>query len=258
MPAMFGAHGKLSETQPVSVFMYLKISHTHEYTVVIQFCLHFGYSEFCFLFLQNVRMEIPVSMVLEQPNSTASPGMTQAMIMSLASPTTVANNSASSSIIKSGDRGRNSPERCLSPLQQPDSTTDVPCSQQPVMTDSVDPTPLSSSQFIPFTTYSNPPALVSQAHLPVSGPHSESGTTNAGIINLSTCFSDTVCAKSTTPPHMICNTGVSGVNVAVAGLMGGNDQPSRDFSGNMFHPVNFMAQKSVQIGGSDLPLSGKY
>ena len=57
---------------------------------------------------------------------------------------------------------------------------------------------------------------------------------------------------------MVCNTGVSGVNVAVAGLMGGSDQTSRDFSGSLFQPVNFMAQKSVQIGGSDLPLSGKY
>ena len=203
-------------------------------------------------------MEIPVSMVLEQPNSTASPVMTQAMIMSLASSTTAAINSASSSIIKSGDHGHNSPERCPSPLQQPDSTTDVPCSQQPVITDSVDPTPLPSSHFMPFTTYSSPPALVSQAPVPVSGTHSESGTTNAEIMNLSTCFSDTVCTKSTTPPHTVCNTGVSGVNVAVAGLMGGNDQPSRDFSGNLFQPVNFMAQKSVQIGGSDLPLSGKY
>lgn len=208
---------------------------------------------FCF-FLQNVRMEIPVSMVVEQQNSTASPVMTQAMIMSLASPTTAANNNASSSIIKSGDRGHNSPERCLSPLQQPDSTTDMPCSQQSVMTDSVDPTLLPSSQFLPFTTYSNPQTLVSQA----SGPLSESGTTNAGIMNLSTCYSDTVCTKSATPPHMICNTGVSGVNVAVAGLMGGNDPSSRDFSGNLFQPVNFMAQKSVQIGGNDLPLSGKY
>jgi len=212
---------------------------------------------FCF-FLQNVKMEIPVSMVVEQPNSTASPVMTQAMIMSLASPTTAANNSASSSIIKSGDRGHNSPERCLSPMQQPDSTTDVPCSQQTVMTDSVDPTPLPSSQFMPFTTYSNPSTLVSQAPVPASGPQSESGTTNAGIMNLSTCYSDTVCTKSTTPPHMVCNTGVSGVNVAVAGLMGGSDQTSRDFSGSLFQPVNFMAQKSVQIGGSDLPLSGKY
>jgi hypothetical protein len=203
-------------------------------------------------------MEIPVSVVLEQPNSTASSVMTQAMIMSLASPTTAANNSASSNMIKSGDHGRNSPERCLSPLQQPDSTTDMPCSQQPVMTDSVDATPLSSSQFMPFTTYPNSPALVSQAPVPASGPQSESGTTNAGIINLSTCFSDTVCTKSTTPPHMVRNTGVSGVNVAVTGLTGGNDQPSRDFNGNLFQPVNFMAQKSMQVGGSDLPLSGKH
>ena len=212
---------------------------------------------FCF-FLQNVRMEIPVSMVVEQPHSTASPVMTQAMIMSLASPTTATNNSASSSIIKSGDRGHSSPERCLSPMQQPDSTTDVPCSQQPVMTDPVDPTPLPSSQFMSFTTYSNPPTLVSQASVPASGPQSESGTTNAGILNLSTCYSDTVCTKSTTPSHMACNAGVSGVNVAVAALMGGNDQTPRDYSGNLFQPVNFMAQKSVQIGGSDLPLSGKY
>lgn len=203
-------------------------------------------------------MEIPVSMVVEQPNSTASPVMTQAIIMSLASPTTAANNSASSSIIKSGNHGHSSPERCLSPMQQPDSTTDVPCSQQSVMRDSVDPTPLPSSQFMPFTTYSTPPTLVSQAPVPASGLQSESGTTNAGIMNLSTCYSDTVCTKSTTLPHMACNTGVSGMNVAVAGVMGGNDQTSRDCSGNLFQRVNFMAQKSVQIGGSDLPLSGKF
>jgi len=199
---------------------------------------------------------MPVSVMLEQPNSTSNPVMTQAVIMSLAPPTTASNSNATSSVIKSGELGRNNPERCLSPLQQPDSTTDVPCSQQPVMTDSVDPAQsLSPTQFISFTTYSNPPPLVSQAPVHTSTPQPESSTTNPGIMNPSNCFNDTVCTKSTTPQYMVCNTSMSGVNMGIVGLSGGNDQAP---GGNLlFQPVNFMAQKSMHIGGNDLPLSGK-
>lgn len=201
-----------------------------------------------------------VSMMLEQPNSTSSPAMTQAMIMSLTSPSIAANTNATNSIIKSCERGHSSPERCVSPLQQPDSTTDVPCSQHPVMTDSVDPSlSLSPAQFTSFTVFSNPPPLVSQAPVPTSGPQPESSANNPGIMNPSTSFSDMICTKSNTPSYIVCNTGVSGANMGVVGMPGGNNHPPRDFSGNlMFQPVNFMAQKSVQIGGSDLPLSGKY
>jgi hypothetical protein len=201
-----------------------------------------------------------VSMMLEQPNSTPNPAMTQAMIMSFTSPSIAANSNATNSIIKSGERGHSSPERCLSPLQQPDSTTDVPCSQQPLMTESVDPSlSLSPAQFTPFTAYSNPPPLVSQAPVLTSGPQLESSTNNPGTINPSTSFSDMICTKSNTPSYMVCNTGVSGANMSVVGIPGGSNHPPRDFSGNlMFQPVNFMAQKSIQIGGSDLPLSGMY
>ncbi|XP_033606451.1 OTU domain-containing protein 4 isoform X2 [Cryptotermes secundus] len=201
----------------------------------------------------NVGIDMPgVSMMLEQHNSTSSPTMTQAMMMSLTSPSIAAN-----SIIKSGEHGHSSPERCLSPLQQPDSTTDMSCSQQPVMTDSVDPSlSLSPAQFTSFTAYSNSPPLVSQAPVPTSGPQPGSSSNNPGIMNPSTSFSDTICTKSNTPSYMVCNTGVSGANMGVASMPGGNNHPPRDFSGNfMFQPVNFMAQKSVQIGGSDLPLS---
>jgi hypothetical protein len=78
-------------------------------------------------------------------------------------------------------------------------------------------------------------------------------------MNPSPTFSDTIYTKSNTPSYMVCNTGASGANMGVVGLPGGNNYPPRDVSGNlMLQPVNFMAQKSIQIGGNDLPLSGKY
>jgi hypothetical protein len=128
------------------------------------------------------------------------------------------------------------------------------------MTDAIDQSlSLSPSQFMSFTAYTNPSPLVSQATVPTSGSQPESSTTNSGIMNSSPSFSDTICTKSNSPSYMVCNTGVSGANMGVVGLPGGNNYPPRDAAGNvMFHPVNFMAQKSIQIGGNDLPLSGKY
>ncbi|XP_069695112.1 deubiquitinase otu-like [Periplaneta americana] len=201
---------------------------------------------------------MPVSLMLDQPTSTTSPVMTQAMIMSMTAPVTTASNHTTNTV-KPGDPINSSSEQCL---QQPDSTTEVPGSQQTMMTHSsslpvehslCSPSQsLSQTQLISFASYSSPPTLAPQITVPTSGPRPESSPASPGIMNPSSCYSDTTCTKSTTSPYMICNTAV---NVGVVGVSGGSDQP-RDFNANLlFQPVNFLAQKSLQISGNDLPLS---
>ena len=184
---------------------------------------------------QNVGMDVPLSgsVMVDQPLSSNNSVMSQGMVP-LNTAATVTSNHASNSSAQSADR-------CLSPVQQPDSTTDL---QQSVSDSRLHLDPSLCNHTPQFLPYNNSPAVIT--HPPVVRPDG-----NGGNINPPSCLSETSCASNVPSQHV--------VNMSYATVSGGSDQQSRDVNANvMFQPVNFMAQKSMQISGSDLPLSGKY
>ncbi|KAJ9598819.1 hypothetical protein L9F63_026645, partial [Diploptera punctata] len=151
----------------------------------------------------NVGMDVPMSGC----TSTNSPPRSQGLVSLSCSTTTTNIHTTKPQCTEMTS------DRCLSPVQQPDSTTDIPSSQQPALesqTSYVPPQPM---------CFSSPPPVIPQT-----------GADNSSVL----------------PQHMY-NTGASASTTA-----GHEQQQPRDV---MFQPVNFMAQKSLQLNGSDLPLS---
>ncbi|PSN53356.1 hypothetical protein C0J52_04093 [Blattella germanica] len=209
----------------------------------------------------NVTMEMPAMhapLMMEQPNSTSNPAMSQAMMI-FSSPSVNANSNIANIQTQSAVISSTTPERTPSPLQQPDSTTDGQNSQQP-STDAQIPVDtslcnqsshLTPSQYVSYAPYSNP-RVGNHAPMPAIANRPETSVPNPGIVNSPTCFTDT-CSNTSALQQVICNTGV---NMNYTNIPGGQDQQPRDMNSNiLFQPVNFLAQKSLQISGNSTTVS---